>query len=70
MKNVNGGKMIELVRVSRNGASNNVDIARELHKAEIFRFCSLSDVLKTMKSYGHDGLLVVTENEIILNHMI
>ena len=62
---------IEIARVKRNGANNKIEIARQfLAQSETFHLYRLSEVIETMRSYERDGLLVITDSELILNHII
>ena len=58
--------MTEIARVQR--GKNNMETARAFAKCEAFRNCHISDILHTMKVYGANGLLVLTDTEAILFH--
>ena len=62
---------IEIARVKRNGAKNRMEMARQfLAQSDAFHLYRLSEVIETMRSYERDGLLVITDSELILNHTI
>lgn len=61
---------IEIARVKRNGAKNRMEMARELLKqSDCFHLCRLSEVIETIRSYERDGLFIITDTELILNHI-
>lgn len=63
--------MVEIARVKRNGAKTRMEMARQfLAQSESFRLYRLSEVIETMRSYEREGLLVITETELILNHIL
>ena len=62
---------VEIARVKRNGAKNRMEMARQfLAQAETFHMYRLSEAIETMRSYERNGLLVITETELILKHII
>lgn len=61
---------IEIARVKRNGAENRMQMAREFSKADAFKLVRMSDVIATLRVYERDGLLKVTDTELIMYHIV
>lgn len=63
--------IIEIARVNRNGAKNKIEMAREfLAQSPAFHLYRLGEVIATLRSYEREGLLVITDTELILNHTL
>ena len=60
---------IEIARVNHNN-ENRMAIAKAFSKLPAFHLYRLGEIIDTMKSYERDGLLVITETEAILYHII
>lgn len=58
--------MKEIARVQR--GKNNMETARAFAKCEAFRWCSIADIIATMRVYQNDGLLIFTDTEAIMYH--
>ena len=56
------------ITVNRNGAKNNIEIARELAKHPAFKWVPLSEVIKTLRSYQRSGDVIISECFITLKH--
>ena len=61
--------MIEIARVSHSN-TNRMAIAREFAKLPQFQLYRIGEIIETMKSYEREGLLVITETEAILYHIV
>lgn len=57
---------IEIARVKK--GINNMEIAKSLHKA-LGHKCCVSDIVKMMRVYESEGLLVRTADEVIMYHI-
>lgn len=64
--------MITIARVKRNGAKNRMQMAREFldQASEQFKNYRISEVIETLRSYEREGLFIITDTELILNHII
>ena len=62
---------IEIARVKRNGARNRMEMAKEfLKQSDAFHLYRLGEVINTLRSYERDCLLVITDTELILEHIL
>lgn len=63
--------MITIARVKRNGAKNRMEMAREFldQASEQFKNYRISEVIETLRSYEREGLFIITDTELILNHI-
>lgn len=63
--------MMTIARVKRNGAQNRIEMARELltQAPEAFPLYRVSEMIQTIRHYESNGLFIVTDTEIILNHI-
>lgn len=63
--------MITIARVKRNGAKNRMQMAREFldQASEQFKNYRISEVIETLRSYEREGLFIITDTELILNHI-
>ena len=62
---------ITLAKVKRNGAKNRRAMADEfLKQSDLFNSpnYTLSIIMETLRSYERDGLFLITDTHLILNH--
>lgn len=56
----------EIARVKK--GKNNIEIAKALHKA-LGHSCNIGEIVKMLRLYESEGLVVRTENEVIMYHI-
>lgn len=56
----------EIARVKK--GKNNMEIAKELYKV-LGHNCALSEIVKMLRFYESEGLVVRTEDEVIMYHI-
>lgn len=63
--------MMTIAKVKRNGAQTRIEMARELlsQAQDAFPLYRVSEMIQTIRYYESNGLFVVTDTEIILNHI-
>ena len=62
--------LVEIARVNGNGIKNRMELARAIQKLKDFRLYRISEIVETIRSYEHSGLLVTEGDDIVIYHNI